>query len=305
MINKLLAFTLIFITTEVYSFENKGLHKLNPFPLKDWVSRTYLKHEKASINLNQSLTQSKTQDEYRSLIEEEIGKRLTANTYFAIAMAYGESSFATLREGESTFTTYRARGFMEPRFSLYSRRKWADGEGEPVVDIAFSYTPGLTNKEVGEHGADNYNGRDILNFKVSHGTFYQYWDFNINLQYDYYGEGKFKNLKDNSKSSYESYSEFTAQFEAQNYITASYFARAGVGLRLIGDQDIVTNVDTRTVQQGTGSSLYIGVVHKSKTYTSLLKLSRLRNDYFIKSNDGNLEGDYTFRTISYEYLKEF
>tara|TARA_Y100000385_G_C13061792_1_gene624785 strand:- start:233 stop:886 length:654 start_codon:yes stop_codon:yes gene_type:complete len=213
---KLIIFAiLILFVGNISAFENKGLHKLNPFPLKEWVSRTYLKHKKAQINLKQSLSTSKAFNEYHSLVEQEIGKRITDNTYFSIAAQYGESSSLYLKTGESRYSNYSSRGFSEPRFTLFSRRKWAEGEGEPIVDIAISYTPGFDNKKVGKHGVDHFNGGEILNFKVSHGSFYKFWDFNINVHYDYYGERSIKDISSTTKISRSSYSEFMAMFEAK------------------------------------------------------------------------------------------
>ena len=82
----------------------------------------------------------------------------------------------------------------------------------------------------------------------------------------------------------------------------SYFVRGGIGLRIIGDQDIVQGDTTATVQNGTGSHHFIGLVRHNQDYTTILKLERYRNDYFIQSDSQSYQGDYVFRSISLEVL---
>lgn len=301
----LILITLIFITNHTIAFEKKGLHKLNPFPLKDFVSRSFLKYEQYSINLKQNQTTTNDINEYHGLLEQEFGYKVSDNTILSIAVNHGKSKISALRSGDTTTGSYIVSGFSEPRFSVFSRRKWAKGLGEPVIDIALSYIPSLGKKEVGSNEGNRLSGRDSYIFKVSHGTFYEFWDFNINLEYKYFDKGSEKDLVAKSTRELAGYSETEVSFEAQNYLTDEYFLRAGIGLRLITDQDQSIDNESTTVQQGTGSTHFVGLVKKSKDYVAIIKIMRQRNDYFIKSGNGNREGDYVFKTLAIEVLKDF
>lgn len=288
-----------------FAFENAGLHKLNPFPLKEWVARTYFKYETVDISLRQSLSKSTSIQESHNYIEEEIGKRLDESTYFSFAVNYGESSLSSLRTGGDTLSKYQANGFFGPTFKLFSRRKWAQGEGDPVLDLFVSFSPKIDKRKVGGNGANNFNGRNIWKVQASRGAFYESWDFNLHFNYVFWGSGREKDLFYKKDRYFDEYSDVSVSFEAQHYLKEKFFLRAGIGLRLIGDQIFYLDNESTEIQQGTGSEMYVGFVRKMKNFTGLVKFSRFRNDYFIKVNEGNREGDYAMKLISFEFLREF
>jgi hypothetical protein len=296
---------LFFFIQSTFAFETIGLHKLNPFPKDNWVSRTYLKYEQTNINLQQAMEDQGEIKEYHHLFEQEIGYRLSDATFFSTSLQYGQSKLSSLRYGDSDKGSFYAQGFSEPTFKLFSRRRFAEKVKDKVIDLFVSFSPKLNERATGASGSNMAHGRNISRFEINHGIFDELWDFNFKLNYLHFGEGEEKDLNSKNIRKFNAYSELAAYFEAQHYLTEMYFVRAGMGLRYISDQHFSEAGKNSDVQQGTGSSMYLGLVRKGKVYTLISKIGRLRNDYFIKGSESNMEGDYTFRSLSFEVLREF
>lgn len=284
--------------------ETDCLHCLTPISDEQWISRTFIKYESSHINFESYQEPSTKIRQYITILEEEIAYKLSKMTFFSINMKYANGSTAVPRYSSSDVDKYHANGFSQPSFNIYSRRHTSKKKGNSFIDLFLKYSPYIEKQKVGKSNGNNLEGRNVFHFGVSKTTLEDYWNFRINLFYTYYGEGEQKNLAANGNNKMKAYSESELSLEVQHQIENSLYIRAGIGLRLIEDQDIESNNSTATLQQGTGSRHYVGLVKRQSPYVIIFKIERLANDYFIKS-DANAEGDYAFNSISFELLKEF
>ncbi len=295
-------FVLFLVSINCFAQQGTGLYRLNPLPQKDWVSRSFFKYERADVNVDQSQSSTTEIQEKHYIVEQEIGRRIAPLTFLSVVFNYGKSELSDLRDGIVSKDTYSVVGFQEPAIKLYSRRKFAEGVNQPILDISLLYAPSFSKGETGSSGGNRLLGRDKFMFLAEYGKFYEYWDFKISGGVTYYSDGKTKNLEINKTSDSKSYTETEFLFSFQHTLSETYFVRGGIGLRIVADQDIVQADSTSTVQNGTGSHHFIGLVRHNHDYTTILKLERYRNDYFVQSDSQSYQGDYVFRSISLEVL---
>lgn len=305
---KLLFLPLLFIISinTCFAYETKGLYRLNPFPTKNWVSRTYLRYEVVDVNLSRALNGARKFSEYHHFLEEEIGKRVFDSSFFSVSASYASAGIARLKDNEFSTQKSNISGFSEPTFKFYSRSNWAKYEGDSVFDFMISYTPSLAKRKVGSSAGNNAVGGDILQLEINRGTFYTNWDFNLKFNYTLHGKKKEEDLAIDKDRAIQAVGQYLAMFEFQHVLLPfSYFIRGGIGLQAIEDTESNVGDTTTITQQGTGSNLYIGFVNTGEHWTWLFKVSRQKNDYFIKNDSMNLDGDYVVKTMSFELLREF
>lgn len=281
-------------------------YRANFFPTtEEFYSAEYI-YESTSITPTTASVD--TREDTRHHLNNIFAKKLTVDSYLAI-----ELPFSIIREddrdaGAERGSRVNSKGFGEPTFLFSKRLQTMKNLGDPIQDIYIAYSPSIFEREVGSDGYGLWRGAHMIELGGSFGAIYELWEAKVFGSIHYLSELTEKDLKQKSTLVYDEQSSYTIGIEFQYEIHKGFYLNASSALNFNQTFDVYNDQtdEISTVQQGTGSSAHIGGIYKSGLEQYALKLTRVKNDFFIENKSTtNFSGDLRTIFVEFSFLRNF
>lgn len=286
--------------------QDKGLFHLAPFQDKDYNYSLTYHWQDNEVSFGESVT---PKDEIHEVIHElvfDYKYKFHFNWIGSIAIPFSSAKLTNPRVLSNQASAYDAQGFTEPVFKIYTRQRFPT-ENENLIDYYVSFRPSFMKRKVGESSQSFYTGRHILNLGLLYGAEKDYldWEFQTGVDLLYYFEGEEEDTQMNVKRELEDYLETTIHFASWYFLTESWALRGLFDFTIHGNVRSRTQTESTTVQRGTSVTKGIGVFHQRGDYIYSLFFENTFNDYFLKRNSGNLEGDAVTNVLRLSFTKSY
>lgn len=280
------------------------LHRLNFFPASQAYLRLDYTYQNLEIETPRILFNQSSVRNYLNIFDLSYAFNWRG-TFFGTKLKYEVTSLSAANYGIASSKRYTAQGFGSPEFFFLSRLRPQTGE-TGNIDLFFSFTPGLGPREIGKRSAERFEGRDIFQFRLSHGLREESWEFRNQLGTRYFSEGKETNSFTENKYILRPYAlfrySFTGQYQARDWLYI--FAGASFEYRTV--QKIVSPTeDERKIQAGTGSIFNLGVKKPLDDWSVVeLGVELERYSYFVV-DESNFDGQATDAKYSVSFIRGF
>lgn len=281
-------------------------HRLNFFPDTDAYYSVGYMYNSTTITPHSASIDS-IEDTSHTLLNT-YGKKIGKSEYFAMALPFTFSNRDDREFGADKRGRVDSKGFSEPTLKYGKRVKSEQHFGDFVKDISFSYSPELFDRKIGKNDGNHWNGSHRFQLETSIGAIYDYWEARIFMELSYQSEQAEENVDQDSKITYSSRSSYLLGIEFQHALSDQWFINGSTGIQFFQTYDIKNEKteNISSIQQGTGSRGYIGILYKNLNENYRLKLHRIKNDFFAEnSNTSNFKGDSRIMLVEFSYLKNF
>jgi hypothetical protein len=285
---------------------SKQLERINFFPESDAYLDMGYKHQRLNIETPQDSVLTKEVKNHANLIHAAYSQRMARKMFLGARLFFEQASENGVMYGVPLRRRFDSAGFKEPEvFMTYRLRHQRDDRG--LIDFHASYSPYMGLREIGNQKANRLHGRSMLKAAISHGLWEEEWEFRTWLGINYFGQGKERNDYSGSSFKLRPYREGEFIFSSQYRISPWLFVYGSIGIIYTGIEKISEkNGIKREIKAGTGSRFELGI-KKPLNPWSLVELGYAlrRNEYFVKSDEANLEGDVIQQQLLLSYKMAF
>lgn len=297
---------LILLLTIPFGEALASAHRINFFPETEtfyWL----LFDSKAQIIKPRSGSSNEIISREYSLMNL-FGHTINDQSYLTVSIPYLTNQEDNRKINGTKMESITSSGFREPNFTYAKRFKRLFSEGDTIQDLSLSFTPSVTERKIGTKNSNSAIGGNYFEVNGSLGTHYTNWEAKFFTQLTYQMEQVEENLENGDSFTFTPTTTYSLGIEFQLIVTERLSLRGSSGLKFNQTYD-VKDQNTKavtTVQQGTGSITYLGMVYRINDELYFFNLTREKNDFFAESNTAdNFKGHARIIGISLSYLRLF
>lgn len=243
---------------------------------------------------------------YGNTLEVGYARRVRKDSFLGVNIKHGQDKDSGPRYGVDEDKRFRSEGFREPQIFFNMRLRPQEKE-RGNIDMHVFYIKSFGEREVGTHRSNQMNGRSEANLEFSYGFHEDEWEFKTALGFIAYETGRENNKYTDKKSRLDPYNNYYFLFQTQYQLNSYWYLIPGIGFYYQGTQRMRDQAGLgRSIQAGSGSHFELATKYMLDNLSFLtLKTSYRRNDYFVKSDDGNFDGRLREILAGLSYVRGF
>jgi hypothetical protein len=284
----------------------KHLERINFFPETDAYLDLGYEDQRLNIETPQNSVLTKEVKNHSNLFKLAYAERLARKIFVGARLHFEQASENGVTYGVPQRRRFDSVGFKEPEVFLTYRLR-DQNETHGLIDFHASFSPYMGPREIGNPKANRLRGRSTLKTALSHGLWEEEWEFRTWLGLNYFGQGKEHNDYRQSRFELNPFMEAEFIFSSQYRLNPWLFVYGSVGIIYSGIEKVSEKTGLRReIKAGTGSRFDLGMKKPINQWSSLeLGFSLRRNEYFVKSDDANLEGNMLQQQLKLNYKMAF
>lgn len=298
---------LIFILYPLFasSQTSKKLERINFFPEAKAYAQIGHQYQNLRIHTPEVAVQTSSVHNHYNAFKLSYAHRYH-NVFLGLKGRFELSSENGVAYGVPSRRRFSSSGLSAPElFAIWRIRPQKKDKG--LVDLTVSFSPDLGAKEIGGDNANRLEGRRVLQTNLSHGHWEEDWEFKSVFSWTYFGEGEEHNNLTDESHLLEPKHHLGLSFNVQYRLSSWNFIHTFIGVVYREEEDIDSSKGhEREIQSGTGTLFELGLKRPLSEW-SLLRLNYqlFRSEYFVKSDEYNLEGKAVRQTITLDLLHAF
>jgi hypothetical protein len=284
----------------------KELERINFFPKAPAYLLTNYSHQQLHIETPQESLNTKSVVNISNTLELTYAQKVARKLFLGINLSIEEASENGVKYGVPLRRRFSSFGLREPElFATYRLKHQQVDQG--LIDLHLAFSPAWGQREIGNENANRLNGRNVSKLGLSHGFWEEAWEFQTLLGLTYFDEGEEQNHFSDRTYDLRSQLDVKLKFTSQYRLTPWWFLYVEVGIVYAGSQVVAERGGMkREIKAGTGSEFQVGAKYVLDSWSLVeLNYTLFRYDYFVKSQDANLEGDAVENRVGLAYKRAF